>query len=145
MGLLYESDEMSLRELPHCGHYWSLLLHGICLFETITDFCHHHRQFVSVCTGIKWGSGKCQWSLLHTECFPPVAVIVLATGAVHYCRGECEFAVAAFQVHRLCKDPSERSGQWSSDVVAIQECASGEREAAGCWGKNNNNDRLRLI
>lgn len=80
--------------------------------------------------------------VLPTECFPPAAVIVLATDAVYYCRVECEFTVAAFQVHRLCKDPSERSGQRPSEVVAIQECASDEREAAGCWGDNNG---LRFI
>lgn len=81
--------------------------------------------------------------VLPTECFPPAAVIVLATDAVYYCRGDDdEFTVAAFQVHRLCKDPSERSGQRSSEVVAIQECASDEREAAGCWGDNNG---LRFI
>lgn len=75
--------------------------------------------------------------VLPTECFPPAAGIVLATNVVYYCPAECEFTVAAFQVHWLCKDPSERSGQWSGEVAAIQECASDEREAASCWGDNN--------
>lgn len=60
------------------------------------------------------------------ESLPPVALIVLATDAVYYCLAQCYLTVAVFQAHRLCKDPSARSGQRSSKVAAVQECALDE-------------------
>lgn len=64
--------------------------------------------------------------VVFAECFPPAAKIVLATDTVYYCSADGELTVSALQAHRLCKDLSERSGQWSSKVAAIQECAPDE-------------------
>lgn len=50
----------------------------VCLRKKKTDFGHHHQGFVSVCQGIKWGSGKCQrWSSFYTSCYPQNVFLLL--------------------------------------------------------------------
>lgn len=101
-----------------------------------TVFCHQHRG-QQMSRSKKWGSGKMSVIFFECSCTELLWLFWQPALAADYCPADCDFTAAAFQAHRLREDPTERSGQRSSKVAAIQECSPDEREAAGCWGEKD--------